>query len=691
MSPPPPSTTPFNGVHQSRLLACLYTSLSLFSTAAVGAGLLFYWSDTLSGDSQLVSGTVKTFCLVTGVMLLASVAVWCCFSFLIWQTSKTFLRDIIVSSNAKSLEAQRSRTSHPSLPSTCCISLLGMLSLLLLLLSVVLELSLTGLLWWNSRQLGLQFQVRGDCFCLVGQFSAKVEDVLQLGCLQTDSLSCPAVYQAVPVQLSGGLLVSTRQCQLLDGSGLDPDCLQYRAFWDWFKGWRIVLPLVVMVKLPLLIFCCCSWISWVGRKEVPQEQRHGPVGAGQYDNFATSSISFANNLVNPPSSSSVDPVKFYGNMCAPVDVKHAHEKLEIEEQIQVQEMCALASKPATLRSTAAMARSIANSYAPAPSSPPPLTAVACPVAPPTIDEDSQAGLSQDDSPPDIQEHTISTPIQSDQLPKTPQFDLSKVVKPVYEEDFPATYTSHQVEQSKLPRQSSFSSSIFRLQNNQHKAVNDFDLQKFPQDLHRDKNHYTGFIPPPPPPPLRKSSNSAGYVSAVPLSLVPPPKPKRSCSISSTNNAGPVSSVPTSLIPPPKPVRSTSISSTTPSHVKVRNGSASAAPLSQDSPPAPVRHSSNSRPMVDHPATPVQVIVENASDYDSSTCGSTHSTTQILSSTRYDRKTCKVWPTSPAPARLQLSGTSAAGCSGVFLSDIQEISRRARNISNSSNVDWSKLP
>merc|ERR1719186_2419588 len=192
-------------------------------------------------------------------------------------------------------------------------------------------------------------------------------------------------------------------------------------------------------------------------------------------------------------------------------------------------MCALASKPATLRSTATMARSIANSYAPAPSSPPPLTAVACPIAPPTFNEDSQAGLSQDDSPPDIEEHTISTPNQSDQLPKTPQFDLSKVVKPVYEEDSPATYTSRQVEQSKLTRQSSFSSSISRLQNNQHKAVNDFDSRKFPQD----QNHYTGFIPPPPPPPLRKSSNSAGPVSAVPTSLVPPPKPVRSTSISST--------------------------------------------------------------------------------------------------------------------------------------------------------------
>merc|ERR1719186_1636371 len=141
-----------------------------------------------------------------------------------------------------------------------------------------------------------------------------------------------------------------------------------------------------------------------------------------------------------------------------------------------------------------------------------------------INEDSQAGLSQDDSPPDIQEHTISTPIQSDQLPKTPQFDLSKVVKPIYEEDAPALYISHPVEQNMLTRQSSFSSSIFRLQNIQHKAANNFDLQKFPQELHQDKNHYTGFIPPPPPPPpLRKSSNS-DPISAVPPSLVPPHKP-----------------------------------------------------------------------------------------------------------------------------------------------------------------------
>jgi hypothetical protein len=44
-------------------------------------------------------------------------------------------------------------------------------------------------------------------------------------------------------------------------------------------------------------------------------------------------------------------------------------------------------------------------------------------------QSSQDGMTNDDSPPDIEEHTISTP-KHPRL-KTPSFDLSKVVKPVY--------------------------------------------------------------------------------------------------------------------------------------------------------------------------------------------------------------------------------------------------------------------
>ena len=57
-----------------------------------------------------------------------------------------------------------------------------------------------------------------------------------------------------------------------------------------------------------------------------------------------------------------------------------------------------------------------------------------------------------------------------------------------------------------------------------------------------------------------------------------------------------------------------------------------------------------------------------------------------------KKPGTVWPTSPAPPRVQRVSTSAPMVSpALFCADIQEISRKARNISQSSNVDWSKLP
>ena len=308
-------------------------------------------------------------------------------------------------------------------------------------------------------------------------------------------------------------------------------------------------------------------------------------------------------MVHPPSS--VDPVKFYGNICAAVDDKHAHEKQEAIDQVKVQEMYALSSKPATLRSTAVMARSISNIYAPAPSSPPPLTAVACPVPPTTIHEDSHAGLTQDDSPPDIQEHTISTPILSDQLPRTPQFDLSHVVKPTFDVNSKYEFSAHPPTSSqvKLVKQTSapFVSSIIRLQpkhTNNNNSKSGFELQKFPQDTCHGHSRL-GVMPPPPP--ARSSSVSTCPVSPVYPQLLPPPTPARTSSISS------------------QPFPSESQSSFSPPRNPVNHR----APP----PPLPIRNSSLSDSLPNIPK--VQVVVEDASDYDSSTCGSNNSTKPII--------------------------------------------------------------
>ena len=565
--------------HQSPMLSLAYTALSCLTTAATGAGLLYY---SLS-DSQPAISLVRYSCLVTGVVVLVTVAVGTCFTLLAFHLSKK-LTDLKLRS--KSHQAQ-SRQSSSSVP--CCLSLVGMFSLSMLLLSVLLELSLTCLLWWNSHQLGLQYQVRDNCFCIVGEQSiSRAVGILDIDCPQSDNFSCLAVYQTVPVQMREGLVMSTRQCQRVDGRGLQSDCLHFLAFWSWFKVWRIVLPLVILMKLPLLVFCCCSWLSAIGRKKVQGQQQAIPY-AGQY-NTATSSAALDSQLFTH-SPLPVDPVKFYGNMCASVDDKYVDEKEVALEHVQDKEMTSLASKPATLRSTAAMTRYISNIHAPAPCSPPPpLTAVACPVPPVSIYEEVSVGLTRDDSPPDIQDHIISTPIKSDKSIKTPQFDLSKVIKPLSHglnsDNKSASYNTsrHVATLTKLPYPNS------ELKQNKENVPThfDFELQNFPRYSHKDHIQSPGLNPPPPP--MRKSLVSGWARSPVPPSLLPPPKPTRTSSISSP-------------IFPFQPTKS-SVAKPPPPHVQ----------------------------QICSPTnTPVQVVVDDASDcdYDSSTCGSTHSTAPIV--------------------------------------------------------------
>ena len=557
--------------HQSPTLSLAYTALSCLTTAATGAGLLYY---SLS-DSQPIISLVRYSCLGTGVVMLVTVAVGACFTLLACQ----LLKWTDSKASSKSQQAQ-SRQSQSSSTVPCSLSLAGMLCLSMLLLSVLLELSLTCLLWWNSHQLGLQHQVRANCFCTVGeQSSSRAVGILDIDCPQLDNLSCTAVYQAVPVQMREGLVMTTRQCQRVDGRGLQSDCLHFLAFWSWFKVWRIVLPLVILMKLPLLALCCCSWLSAIGRKKV-QGQQQATYHAGQY-NTATSTAALDSQLFTH-SSLPVDPVKFYGNMCAAVDDRHAQEKPIVQEHVQVEEMTSLASKPATLRSTAAMARFISNVHAPAPCSPPPpLTAVACPVPPVGTNEEISVGLTRDDSPPDIQDHIISTPIKSDKSIKTPQFDLSKVIKPLTHRLNSANKSASWNTPRQVATQNKVPYSNSDLKENKKKVPThfDFELQNFPQYSHQDHIQSPGLTIPPPPP-MRKSSGSGWARSPVPPSLLPPPKPTRSSSISSPTF-------------PFQPTKSSEAQPPPPSIQQIRS---------------PIN-------------TPVQVVVDDASecDYDSSTC------------------------------------------------------------------------
>ena len=79
-------------------------------------------------------------------------------------------------------------------------------------------------------------------------------------------------------------------------------------------------------------------------------------------------------------------------------------------QEQCWDVASLPHKPTTLRSAASIARCLGTSPVSKMS-----TAVSCPIPP-----------RQDVSCPDLQEHTISTPLHPSLASRTPSFDLSKV-------------------------------------------------------------------------------------------------------------------------------------------------------------------------------------------------------------------------------------------------------------------------
>ena len=270
-----------------------------------------------------------------------------------------------------------------------------------------------------------------------------------------------------------------------------------------------MLPVLAIVKLPVLLVNCSRWLCKVEKKNC--RSNHGK--------FATDSISWIGLDVLISPLKLVDPVQFYSNMCTPLDSQPPlGERLGPVGQEDDNEG-SLPSKPTAVQTSSLIAKSVnpCSTY-------PSLTVVHCPV--PlfnTLHEESktsQAGITKDDSPPDIGEHTISTP-KHPRL-KTPSFDLSKVVKPVFpntsmEEEVPASNLNLMPDVIRSSRLSSFSS------NYNFKAPPPPPLPK--PEFHTYARHL--------PPPFTRSAttlprpvrlNSADSYSTIPGPLSPPPTP-----------------------------------------------------------------------------------------------------------------------------------------------------------------------
>jgi len=599
---------------------------------------------------------------------------------------------------------------------TYCLTLTLIVFLFFLMLSILLESSLTGLLWWTSYDLGLKYKIANNCFCEVATEATTTENVVDLfglNCPKSGEMLCSAVYSAVPVKMGGGLVMNTRHCQRTDGQGLIENCILFSTFWSWFKVWRIVLPLSILMKLPITLFFCLSFLSVTKRKKVVGQ----PIIS--YDTIS-STVAWDNH--HPlPSTVQVDPVQFYGNICAGLELRNIQEQVGLTKQAQAHALTILPSRPVTLRATAAMARYPSETLVPGPC-PSPLTPVQCPVPPTAEDSDriehENVVNSHDYSPPDIQEHIISTPIESDKFTMTPQFDLSKVQKPTFiitgYEDI-SIQCKNPEESNNVPYKFDFeqkNSVVLRRDQSDKKCTTEsFPIMYAVNDPSSLLTSH--LVQPPPRVPLRTSSLSTPWHPTFPS------KHGQSNPVASQSSKLPVRSSHESphsqkskhLLPAP-PTRCSSIS---PQSCPIQGGMqerdkqassevlrinfvnpANANGIDDKSRKLLLdKHSQNMihQPLVDFKQTPdIELVIEDPpdTDCDSSTCDSVHFTTPIIRKPSVSQlKTCRVWPLSPSPLRIQ-RGTSCAIATSPG-TNIHEICKKARNMSQSSNVDWSKLP
>ena len=293
-------------------------------------------------------------------------------------------------------------------------TLFGLLSLGLLGICIILEMGGTGLVWWSSQQLGSLYQVVGDCFCfkVSGQTTSTKKNVYNVECPVVEDLVCESVYNTVST-VTKHMFTMTRECQRLDGIQQDPTCLE----WHLFKVLRILMPVLALIKLPVLLLNCNRWLCWLCKEEKQNYQ-------ASQGKFSADFVSWIGQdvLLSPL-------LQFYSNMCTPLENQTLlGERLGPVGQEADKDLPHLPPKAAALSS---------SNYIPKTASPcrynPPLTAVHCPVPPFLTDHEascsSKTSITKDDSPPDIEDHTISTPIHP--RLRTPSFDLSKVVKPAY--------------------------------------------------------------------------------------------------------------------------------------------------------------------------------------------------------------------------------------------------------------------
>jgi len=192
----------------------------------------------------------------------------------------------------KELEKQKRKTIQ-----------LGVMILLAMCFTLIVELIILGIFWKTKEQLESVFTVQNNCFCSTkAEYQNRYLSILKTTCPQLDGslpIFCFSVYE--PEMIKYRNLVSfTVQCQKLSGAGeADPLCSQYHNFWTWFKIIRVLIPVLSALKLVIIVINYNITSITNQSQEEPQS-------------FNATWL----HLDSLVSNIHLDPIKYYRNMCA---------------------------------------------------------------------------------------------------------------------------------------------------------------------------------------------------------------------------------------------------------------------------------------------------------------------------------------------------------------------------------------
>jgi len=535
---------------------------------------------------------------------------------------------------------------------------LRLLILFSMLFSLLTELCSTGIFWYTAGKLSRGFAVADNCFCSTSEdASREIVNVLKPSCPQKfedQPVHCLSVFMPEEIILNNRTSY-TLGCQKLSGVGSqESKCQIFILFWMWFKILRILLPLLILLQLPIILVNC--YISLV--KPAPKGEERGSQDHSWF------------NLENLVGGVKVDPIHFYENICAPIQENPPFEERlgpygQEQDKIADPRSCAivlLSSSPRRRENGPIM--------------------VKCPTVP-------SLHLLRD-SPPDKVENTFSTPVVHNcRRDISPNFNVSHLglgrITPIRTKPLSASVndTSDQADRSRL---SSFG--LSRQPNLLSLMPNPVDLPP-PPPLDQVYEDVDEFLPPPPckgkdeflPHPLCKGKDEflppppcKGKDEFVPPPLckgkdefLPPPPPK-----GDEFSPRPPSKGDDELFPPPpsNEVVSHYLTLPLPTFNSRPRRSASSSFIYQVqqlktpefSPPPPLDDLLS-------PPPPLNDMLQVESTNNSK---------------------CKKWSSSPMPDKIRLSGSRLARAL-LNQADMKEVSKRARNISTSSTVDWAKLP